>query len=76
MVLISIVGTAGLAPALAAIRAGKDIAVASKEILVMAGEEVTREAAKHKVADPAGRQRAQRDFPVPRRRAARATSAA
>ena len=50
MVLISIVGTAGLAPALAAIRAGKDIAVASKEILVMAGEEVTREAAKHKVA--------------------------
>ncbi len=50
MVLISIVGTAGLAPALAAIRAGKDIAVASKEILVMAGEEVTREAAKHKVS--------------------------
>ena len=50
MVLVSIVGTAGLAPALAAIRAGKDIAVASKEILVMAGEEVTREAAKHKVA--------------------------
>jgi 1-deoxy-D-xylulose-5-phosphate reductoisomerase len=50
MVLISIVGTAGLAPALAAVRAGKDIAVASKEILVMAGEEVTREAAKHKVA--------------------------
>jgi len=49
MVLISIVGTAGLAPALAAIRAGKAIAVASKEILVMAGEEVTREAAKYNV---------------------------
>jgi 1-deoxy-D-xylulose-5-phosphate reductoisomerase len=49
LVLISIVGTAGLAPALAAIRAGKAIAVASKEILVMAGEEVTREAAKHNV---------------------------
>jgi 1-deoxy-D-xylulose-5-phosphate reductoisomerase len=49
LVLISIVGTAGLAPALAAIRAGKAIAVASKEILVMAGEEVTREAAKHGV---------------------------
>lgn len=47
LVLISIVGTAGLAPALAALRAGKAIAVASKEILVMAGEEVTREAAKH-----------------------------
>jgi 1-deoxy-D-xylulose-5-phosphate reductoisomerase len=40
LVLISIVGTAGLRPALAAIAAGKDIAVASKEILVMAGEAV------------------------------------
>ena len=49
MVLVSIVGTAGLAPALAAIRANKALAVASKEILVMAGEEVTREAAKHNV---------------------------
>jgi 1-deoxy-D-xylulose-5-phosphate reductoisomerase len=49
LVLVSIVGTAGLAPALAAIRAGKAIAVASKEILVMAGEEVTREAARHNV---------------------------
>lgn len=38
LVLVSIVGTAGLAPALAAIEAGKDIAVASKEILVLAGE--------------------------------------
>ena len=38
MVLIAIVGTAGLRPALAAIEAGKDLAVASKEILVMAGE--------------------------------------
>jgi 1-deoxy-D-xylulose-5-phosphate reductoisomerase len=40
-VLIAIVGTAGLQPALAAIEAGKDLAVASKEILVMAGEIVT-----------------------------------
>jgi 1-deoxy-D-xylulose-5-phosphate reductoisomerase len=40
MVLISIIGTAGLRPALAAIEAGKDLAVASKEILVMAGEAV------------------------------------
>ena len=46
IVLIAIVGTAGLKPALAAIRAGKDIAVASKEILVMAGEIVMREAKK------------------------------
>jgi 1-deoxy-D-xylulose-5-phosphate reductoisomerase len=44
IVLIAIVGTAGLEPALAAIRAGKDIAVASKEILVMAGEIVMNEA--------------------------------
>jgi len=49
IVLIAIVGTAGLQPALAAIRAGKDIAVASKEILVMAGETVMNEARKHKV---------------------------
>jgi 1-deoxy-D-xylulose-5-phosphate reductoisomerase len=40
MVLIAIVGTGGLKPALAAIEAGKDVAVASKEILVMAGEAV------------------------------------
>jgi 1-deoxy-D-xylulose-5-phosphate reductoisomerase len=46
MVLIAIVGTAGLAPALAAIEAGKDIAVASKEILVMAGELVMAAAAR------------------------------
>src|SRR5688500_1076823 len=49
IVLIAIVGTAGLQPALAAIRAGKDIAVASKEILVMAGEIVMTEARKHGV---------------------------
>lgn len=49
IVLIAIVGTAGLKPALAAIRAGKDIAVASKEILVMAGETVMSEARKHGV---------------------------
>lgn len=46
LVLIAIVGTAGLAPALAAIEAGKDIAVASKEILVMAGEIVMKAAAR------------------------------
>ncbi|MEY2482733.1 MAG: 1-deoxy-D-xylulose-5-phosphate reductoisomerase [Verrucomicrobiota bacterium] len=44
MVLVAVVGTGGLRPALAAIEAGKDLAVASKEILVMAGEIVTREA--------------------------------
>lgn len=49
IVLIAIVGTAGLKPALAAIRAGKDIAVASKEILVLAGEIVMSEARKYGV---------------------------
>ena len=47
LVLIAIVGTGGLRPALAAIDAGKDIAVASKEILVMAGE-VVMEAARRR----------------------------
>ncbi len=46
MVLVAIVGTEGLAPALAAIEAGRDLAVASKEILVMAGEVVTSAAAR------------------------------
>lgn len=44
IVLCAIVGTGGLKPVLAAIRAGKTIALASKEILVMAGEVVMREA--------------------------------
>ncbi len=47
LVLIAIVGTAGLRPALAALESGKDIAVASKEILVMAGEAVMETAARH-----------------------------
>ena len=41
VVLCAIVGTAGLMPVLAAVRAGKRIALASKEILVMAGSLVT-----------------------------------
>jgi 1-deoxy-D-xylulose-5-phosphate reductoisomerase len=49
MVLVAVVGTGGLRPALAAIDAGKDLAVASKEILVMAGETVMGAAAKNGV---------------------------
>src|SRR5438094_1450075 len=49
MVLVAIVGTGGLRPALAAIEAGKDLAVASKEILVMAGEIVMRAAGENGV---------------------------
>lgn len=43
-VVSAIVGTAGLHPTLAAIEAGKDIALASKEILVLAGATVTARA--------------------------------
>jgi 1-deoxy-D-xylulose-5-phosphate reductoisomerase len=38
MVLVAIVGTGGLRPTFAALEAGKDIALASKEVLVVAGE--------------------------------------
>jgi 1-deoxy-D-xylulose-5-phosphate reductoisomerase len=49
MVLTALVGYAGLKPTLNAIRAGKDIALANKETLVVAGELVTRLAAENKV---------------------------
>lgn len=42
MVVSAIVGAAGLLPTLAAVKAGKDIALANKETLVIAGEVVTR----------------------------------
>jgi 1-deoxy-D-xylulose-5-phosphate reductoisomerase len=46
LLLVAIIGTAGLRPTLAAIAAGKDLAIASKEILVMAGQIVMTEAKK------------------------------
>lgn len=49
IVLTALVGFAGLRPTLAAIRAGKDIALANKETLVVAGELVTTLAAQHNV---------------------------
>ena len=55
MVLIAVVGTGGLRPALAAIEAGKDLAVASKEILVMAGEAVMGRRGREGRAGLAGR---------------------
>lgn len=45
----SIVGTAGLVPTMAAIQAGKDIALANKEVLVTAGELVMAECRSRKV---------------------------
>jgi 1-deoxy-D-xylulose-5-phosphate reductoisomerase len=46
VVLVAVVGTAGLRPALAALAAGKDLALASKEILVLAGAHVLAAAKK------------------------------
>ena len=43
-VVIATAGKAGLSPTLAAVKAGKNIALANKEALVMAGEIITREA--------------------------------
>ena len=43
IVVCAIVGTGGLEPVIAALRAGKQVALASKEVLVMAGELVRRE---------------------------------
>ena len=47
IVLVAVVGVAGLRPTLAAIEAGKDIALANKELLVLGGAHVI-EAAKRK----------------------------
>ncbi len=43
LVVAAAVGAVGLVPTLAAIQAGKDVALANKETLVMAGELMTRE---------------------------------
>ena len=48
-VLSAVTGSAGLTPTYAAIQAGKEIALANKETLVMAGEIVTRKAAQNGV---------------------------
>ena len=49
LVVVATSGKAGLAPTLSAIRAGKRIALANKETLVMAGSIVMSEAKAHKV---------------------------
>src|SRR5688572_4617686 len=45
LVIICVVGTAGLAPALAALQAGKNVALATKEALVVGGHLMTAAAA-------------------------------
>jgi 1-deoxy-D-xylulose-5-phosphate reductoisomerase len=49
MVVSAVVGAIGLLPALAAIKAGKDIGLANKETLVMAGRLIMNAAHQHKV---------------------------
>jgi 1-deoxy-D-xylulose-5-phosphate reductoisomerase len=49
MVLTALVGSAGLIPTIKAIKAGKNIALANKETLVVAGESITKLALEHKV---------------------------
>lgn len=50
LVLTALVGFAGLQPTIAAIKAGKDIALANKETLVVAGELVMKLAKEHQVS--------------------------
>src|SRR5947209_12613637 len=47
VVVVATVGRAGLDATLAAVRAGKRVAIANKEVLVMAGAVITAEAAAH-----------------------------
>lgn len=49
MVVSALVGSVGLMPTLEAIRSGKDVALANKETLVMAGRVVTQEAREREV---------------------------
>lgn len=50
LVVTAMVGYSGLIPTIEAIKAGKNIALANKETLVVAGEYITRLVEKHKVA--------------------------
>lgn len=49
LIVVAVVGLAGLSPTLAAIHAKKNIALATKEVLVVAGELVMKEVKKNKV---------------------------
>ena len=49
LVIVATAGSAGLGPTLAALRAGKSVALANKEVLVMAGHIITAEARRSRV---------------------------
>ena len=71
IVLNAVVGAAGLDATLAALEAGKRVALANKETLVMAGDLVQEACGERRRRDRPGRQRAQRDPAVHRRPARR-----
>ena len=48
VILLAVVGMAGLAPALAAVRAGKRLALATKEVMVAAGPLILEEVTRHR----------------------------
>ncbi len=48
LVVVATAGAAGLGPTLAAVRAGKTVALANKEVLVMAGQIVTEQARRYR----------------------------
>jgi len=50
LVVVAVVGLSGLLPTLAAIRKGKNVAIATKEVLVVAGELIMKEAKKYNVS--------------------------
>jgi len=64
----AVVGTTALKPTLSAIEAGKDIALANKELLVMAGKFVMGSAKRKGVKNAPARFRTQRNFPMSTRR--------
>ena len=64
IVVNAVVGAAGLDATLAALRAGKRVALANKETLVMAGELVAQAALRRRRRAGAGGLRAQRGAPV------------
>lgn len=47
LIVVAVVGAAGLAPTLSAVKEGKDVVLANKEALVVGGELVTQAAARH-----------------------------
>lgn len=49
LIVVAITGAAGLKPALAAIQSGKDVALATKEVMVLAGEQFVKEIKRRKL---------------------------